>query len=178
MSFHLLLIFVSLIMHVKFLLYILNCGVPSVVVTQQTEEVLTWELKISKLLTMSTYLLKNISWEAKIWKVLTVVFLQIPVLWDISVLLTNTVHLKRLESSSLDIHFHLTVCIVKFADCNCLIWMQVQQFCCILWLTHTNLLFKSHQTFSWKCLQSNNQSSVLSCFCMLTYSNRTCCMYL
>lgn len=64
---------------------------------QQIEIVLTWEITVSQLCTVSTCLFKNISWEAKICKFLTIVLLQNPFLWDISDLWSNTVYPKDLN---------------------------------------------------------------------------------
>jgi len=117
---------------------------------------------------MSKCLFKNISWEAKICKFLTIVLLQMPFLWDISDLWSNTVHSKRFESSSLNIHFHFTVCIVEFDDCSCLIWIFSSSFAFRDW--HTPICSLSHKRFSWKFLQANTNFLQFDCVfsCLLT----------
>lgn len=49
------------------------------------------------------------------------------------------------------------ICLLRVLNLICHNWMQMQQFCCILcWLCiHSDLLCKSRQWFSCRCLQSS-----------------------
>ena len=42
-----------------------------------------------------------------------------------------------------------TICVVEFVNYRCGIWMQMQQFCCILrwWCRHSGLLYKLSRSF-------------------------------